>query len=212
MSSNTYNFAKTELDILVKSAEPENRPIIEEFIPEILALCDKFGNSGQSGGSAAYTAESLSKAIKSLCLQKSICPITGIDEEWVDVSSYGDSDSDIVYQNKRCSALFKNKDGRCWYLDAIIWKTQHDQTWGGNAILPNESKWTNSDGKPMVQFPCPGTKITGHQYVKVFPFEPKTFYVDVFQVFDRKNGFDLYVIDKKQLEEVVEYYQTDFIL
>ena len=137
--------------------------------------------------------------------------ITGIDEEWVDVSSYGDSDSDIVYQNKRCSALFKNKDGRCWYLDAIIWKAQHDQTWGGNAILPNESKWTNSDGKPTVQFPCPGTNIKGYQYVKAFPFEPKTFYVDVFQVFNEK-GFDLYIIDKKQLEEVAEYYQTDFVL
>jgi hypothetical protein len=32
--TNTYNFAKQELDILVKSAtDPENRPIIEPFIP-----------------------------------------------------------------------------------------------------------------------------------------------------------------------------------
>lgn len=211
MPSNTYNFAKAELDILVKSAGPENRPIIEEFIPEILALCDKFGNSGQSGGSASYTAEALSEVLRNLCLQKSICPITGIDEEWVDVSSYADSFSDIVYQNKRCSALFKNKDGRCWYLDAIIWKTQNDETWSGNAILPNESSLTNSAGKPMMQFPYPGIQIQGYQHIKSFPFEPKTFYVDVFQVFNG-SGFDLYIIDKKQLEEVVEYYQTDFVL
>ena len=105
--SNTKNFAERELDILVKSnTDPENRPIIEAFIPEILALVDKFGNSGQSGGSAPYTASALSSAIKKLCMQEPICPITGIDEEWVDVSEL--CDGKIVYQNRRCSALFKD--------------------------------------------------------------------------------------------------------
>ena len=47
---NTMTHAERELDILVKSAtDPNNRPIIEEFIPEILALVRKFSNSGQRG-------------------------------------------------------------------------------------------------------------------------------------------------------------------
>jgi hypothetical protein len=81
--TNTQRYAQRELDILVKSASVDDRPIIEEFIPEILALCEKFGKSGQSGGSAPYTATALSHAIKKLCLQESICPITGIEDEWI---------------------------------------------------------------------------------------------------------------------------------
>ena len=68
--NNTLTHAQRELDILVKSCpDPENRPIIEGFIPEILALVEKFGKSGQSGGSAPYTATAISQAVKKLCLQ-----------------------------------------------------------------------------------------------------------------------------------------------
>ena len=67
--SNVYSHAKRELDILVKThIDPENRPIIEEFIPEILALCEKFGNSGQSGGSAPFVSSAISQAVKHLCM------------------------------------------------------------------------------------------------------------------------------------------------
>lgn len=90
---NTMTHAERELDILVKSAtDPNNRPIIEEFIPEILALVRKFSNSGQSGVSAPYTASAISSAVKKLCLQEPICPITGIDEEWIDVGRLGNDD------------------------------------------------------------------------------------------------------------------------
>ena len=84
---------KNELDILTNiSADLDNRPIIEQFKDEILAICEKFGNSGQSGGSAPYTATALANAIKTLCLFEPLTPITGIDEEWVDVTHLGDKD------------------------------------------------------------------------------------------------------------------------
>lgn len=189
--SNIKTFAQTELDILVKSAtDPNNRPIIEEFIPEILALVEKFGKSGQSGGSAPYTAGALSSAIKKLCLQKPICPIMGIDEEWNDVSGYGSSpSSDIVWQNKRCYALFKNKEGVCNYSDAITWKTQTGSTWSGSAKFEN------------------GEKIRSSQQIKGFPFEPKTFVIDVIEKEVRKDDWEFYIKDENQLDEVFEYYQ-----
>lgn len=194
--SNTAKFAERELDILVKSSpDPNNRPIIEEFIPEILALVDKFGHSGQSGGSAPFVASALSSAIKSLCLQKPICDITGIDEEWVDVSSYGGSPD---YQNIRCSALFKNgSNGKPYYLDAIIWKgdRSHD-TFSGTV-----------------------QGIRSRQSIKSFPWKPKTFYIDVIRVpYDSKkhsrkesvtcgDGDYVYFIkDINQIQEVFEYY------
>ena len=65
--TNTQSHAKRELDILIKTTPDA---IIRHFIPEILALCEVFGNSGQSGGSAPYTAGALTDAIKKLCLQQ----------------------------------------------------------------------------------------------------------------------------------------------
>ncbi len=162
MKSNTFRFAERELEILSKSAtDPNNRPIIEPFKKEILALCDAFGKSCQSGGSAPYTASAISQAVKKLLLQNPVCPVMGIDEEWVDVSSMGDGDTECVYQNNRCSGVFKNSEGKSWFLDAIIWKEENGNTYFGNGLLPT------------------GERFHSKQYVKSFPFTPKTFYIDV---------------------------------
>lgn len=186
MLSNTASFAKRELDILVKSAtDPENRPIIEEFIPEIIALTDRFGKSGQSGGSAPYTAAALSQAIKKLCLQEPICPVTGIDEEWVDVASLGDGS--IKYQNSRCSALFKDGDNEAYYIDAIIWKTEKDHCFSGCAFLE-------------------GIKYRSRQYVKSFPFTPKTFYIDVSEKEVAPDDWEFTIKYPRQLAKVFKYY------
>lgn len=159
--TNTQKFAEKELDILVKSSpDPENRPIIEPFIPEILSLCEKFGSSGQSGGSAPYTATALAQAIKKLCLQEPICPITGIEDEWMDVTEMNDGKQ--FYQNKRCGAIFKDGiDGRPYYLDAIVWKESEGGCYTGRASLPT------------------GEVYRSRQHIKKYPFTPKKFYIDV---------------------------------
>lgn len=192
MKSNTASFAKRELDILVASStDPENRPIIEPFIPEILELCEKFGLSGQSGGSAPYTATALSQAIKKLCLQEPIMPMTGIDDEWVDVGHMGSpNEKQVVWQNRRCGNLFKDSEHNAYYLDAIIVKTQNGQTYSTNcgAICKD------------------GSKIYSRNYVKEFPFTPKTFYIDVIEKEVAPNDFEFYVKDEKQLKRVWKYY------
>lgn len=161
MKTNTANKAKRELDILsITATDPENRPIIEPFAEEILALCEKFGNSGQSGGSAPYTATAITQALKKLLLQEPICPITGIDEEWNNIREMSEDD-EMTHQNNRCSAIFKGNSGKCWYLDAIIWKEVNGSTYYGRA--------TTRDGK----------NYHSQQYLKGFPFTPKTFYIDV---------------------------------
>ncbi len=172
--SKTKSFAKKELDLLVKSFKnSDDKPIIQEFIPEILSLVDKFGRSGQSGSSAPYVARALSDAINKLCLQEPISPITGDDSEW-----------SKDFQNNRCSALFKDsKDGGAYYLNAIIWQDQDGYRWSAHAKLKN------------------GDTVGGMHYIKGFPFEPKTFYVDVIE----RNG-DFYVKDESQLDQVWEYY------
>lgn len=211
--TNTQSHAKTEFDIL-KATIPD--ALVLEFEDEILALCEKFGMSGQSGGSAPYTAGAISSAVKKLCLQQTIAPITGDDNEW---SSPFDDIGTV--QNRRCYALFKQTDGECYFLDAIVW----------NADTPGESgnNWDNFTG--TVQ------GISSRQYIKGFPFEPKTFNIDVTreklpadwneEPFYQDKSYYLeseynetgikrwipgdkyrYVIkDMKQLEQVWEYYQ-----
>jgi len=194
--SNTKSFAERELDILVKSnTDPENRPIIEGFIPEILALCEKFGRSGQSGGSAPYTAQALSSAIKKLCLQEPICPITGIDEEWVDIT--GLNDNKPMFQNSRCYGLFKDEKGEVKYVDAIVKRTQKNFTYSGSFWLNKKDYLTGNKD----------LKITSSQYIKGFPFTPKTFYIDVIEEEVAPDDWEMYLKDKSQLDEVFEYYK-----
>lgn len=186
--TNTQRHAVKELDILLKSAtDPDNRPIIEPFIPEILALAEKFGLSGQSGGSAPFTATAIAQAIKKLLLQEPICPMTGIDEEWMGVGHLSD-DSDILFQSNRCSNLFKGSNGRAWYLDAIIWKDQKGYAFNGGALLKN------------------GDKMRSPQYVKRWPFTPKTFYIDVIRKEIAPGDFECTVKNEKQLARVFKHY------
>lgn len=189
--SNTSQHAKKELDILLK-VHPD--AIIADFVPEILALCEKFGNSGQSGGSAPYTASAIAQAVKKLCLHKPLAPLTGEDDEWGEAF-----DKDGTKQNKRLGGVFKNKEGKCYFLDAIIWQGQDD--------------WDTFTGTI--------NGITSRQYIKSFPFEYKTFHIDVIREGWNDDKHDnggwekvgcgpgpmAYKIkDKKQLEEVFEYY------
>lgn len=181
--TNAKSFAEAEIDILLKlHPTDDDPPIIKDFIPEILALVDKFGKSGQSGGSAPYTASAIADSVKKLCLFKPICDITGDDSEWgTGMSGYG--------QNKRCSALFKNNsDGKCYYLDAISFKT-------GN------SSWSTEH----VKLPD-GSTIGSRQYVKSFPWKPKTFYINVIETEVAKDDWEFSIEDVAQLDEVWAYY------
>ena len=179
--SNALTHAQKEIDLLLKYFDnTDDLPIIKDFIPEILALVEKFGESGQSGGSAPYVAAAIANAVKKLCLFETITPITGDESEWVDVSNG-------LFQNNRCYALFKEND-KCYYLDAIAWKNQNDATWSGTATLNT------------------GEIITSRQNIKSFPFTPKTFIIDITDKEIEKDDWEFYINDDVQLKEVFDYY------
>lgn len=194
--TNTQSHAKQELDILFATTPDA---IIREFETEILALCEKFGNSGQSGGSAPYTAAALSQAIKKLLLQETIAPLTGEDSEWNEITE--GNDGKTMYQNNRRGAVFKDgKDGVPYYIEAIVFKGDIGGTFTGGKCV------TLADG----------TELGSHQNIKSFPFEPKTFYIDVIdhrwndkeeKEPDVNGGWWTHSIkDEEQLKEVFEYY------
>lgn len=186
MTTNCARYAQNELSVLAATVPDA---ILTPFADEIIALAEKFGKSGQSGGSAPTTATVIGNAIKSLLLFEPICDITGIEEEWMDVTEYCGGNS--TYQNKREGSLFKlGKDGRPYYLDAIIIKTQTGQTLTCNsgAFLPD------------------GSKIYSRNYVKSFPFKPKTFYIDVIEMEVAKDDWVYCIKEPKQLNKVFKYY------
>ena len=200
--TNTQKHAKRELDILAATVPDA---IITPFAKEILALCEKFGKSGQSGGSAPYTATAISKAVKNLLLQEPICDVTGHESEWNDVSEA--CGGNVTYQNNRCSAMFKDGiESKAHYLDAIVWKGEEEYDTFTGSVYINDKDFE---------------LISSKQFVK-FPFKPKTFYIDVVRVpiskeeaeqrdlhyIEDGNSECYYTIlkDSNQLEKVFKYY------
>ena len=158
----------------------------------VMELMEVFSKQGHSGMSAPIVAELFHK----LANFEPILPITGKDEEWTNVSEHGPAGSDW-YQNKRCSAIFKDgKYGKPYYIDAIIKRDQRGVCWSGMAWL-SEEDYKTGDRSKMV-----GKK----GYIKSFPFTPKTFYIDVKDVEVAKDDWESFVVDPSQLDEAFNYY------
>jgi hypothetical protein len=197
--TNTQLHAKRELDILAATVP---NAIVTPFAKEILALCEAFGKSGQSGSSAPMTASAISNAVKSLMMHEPIAPITGEESEWF-------KPDENTFQNNRCSAVFKETaEGKPYYLNAIVWKGEEEwDTFTGRVYIDNQNFQL----------------ISSRQFIKL-PFKPKTFYIDVVRVPITKEeaesrnmhyieGHDdcYYTIlkDPTQLEEVFKYYEEN---
>lgn len=190
----TQSHAKSELDILAKQTPDA---VVLEFTPQILALCEAFGKSGQSGGSAPFVSKAIVDTLKKLLNFDPICPLTGDESEWSLVSM---GDNEPIYQNNRYPRVFKAaKDGRAYFIDAIVFDGDIAGRFNGQSVS------------------VPGAgNIASRQYIKSFPFTPKTFYIDVLDMrWKDKNGTQLdengdwwthTVKDPNQLKEVFEYY------
>jgi len=196
--NNSSSHAKRELEILSKSTPDA---IITPFAKEIIALCEKFGNSGQSGGSAPYTASAISMAVKKLMMFETIAPLTGEEDEWHDVSMR--SNEVIMFQNSRDSRVFKDGvEGKAYFIEAIVFNGDIGGNFTGSGVASNSKEYG---------------EISSLQYIKAFPFKPKTFYIDVhdYRWADKSetkldvNGdwWTHSVINKSQLKEVFEYYE-----
>jgi len=195
--TNSKSHAKRELELLEKTTPDA---IVIPFKNEILALCEVFSKSGQSGGSVPFTASVISQAVKKLMMFETLAPLTGRDDEWVDVSDINDGATDVMkYQNKRDSRVFKQEDGRSYFIDAIVFDGDIGGRFTGNGIVKHN-----------------GENIGSTQYIKEFPFTPKTFYVDVIdqrwadkeEKTPDENGdwWTHSIKNEKQLDEVFEYY------
>ena len=114
--SNLMDYAKEELTRIgmIGSGEPYNDAVSKD----ILDLIELFASQGHSGFTAPYTINTFAR----LAMFKPLSPLTGEDDEWTEDG-----------QNKRYSAVFKEKDGRTYNIngkafteDGEVWFTNRD--------------------------------------------------------------------------------------
>ena len=173
--SNLLSHADIEFEVLGWPGDCEMQSMICENVKDLLAV---LASQGHSGSSAPYAIN----MFKDLAMFAPISPITGDALEWSEIG-------DNRFQNKRCSALFKDKaDGDAYYLNAIVWRTQEGVTYAGMAEKVS------------------GERVFSRQVVK-FPFTPKTFYVDVIEEEVAGNDWELTIKDESQLDAVFEHYE-----
>jgi hypothetical protein len=109
----------------------------------VLDLLRVFADEGHSGSTAPYTVN----MFKKLAMFEPLVPLSGEDWEWTEVS-------DGVFQNKRCSRVFKQADrfnGQPYDLDGRVFRE------------PDGACYTSKDSMVPI----------------TFPYTPKTEYVDV---------------------------------
>ena len=112
--SNLMDYAKDELKRIgmIDSGEPYN----DAATKAILDLIELFASQNHSGFSAPYVINTFCR----LAMFKPLSPLTGEDDEWNDV---GD-----CFQNKRYSAVFKDKDGTAYNIEGRVF-TDDGESW-----------------------------------------------------------------------------------
>lgn len=116
-------YAEKELS-LIGSKDDEMQQLMNSQILEILKV---FADQGHSGFSANYLINKLDRLIR--C--KPLTQLTGEDDEWV--LAYTTRDGISVYQNVRCSSVFKEvqngKDIKCYDIDSALCSDNGGITW-----------------------------------------------------------------------------------
>ena len=110
---------------------------MQENVIELLRV---FAKQGHSGFSAPYCIETFRK----LALFEPLVPLRGIDDEWNECCSG-------MWQNNRCSHVFKELDGRAYDIQGRIFRE------------PNGSCYTNRESRVYISFPYTPTR----EYVDV---------------------------------------------
>jgi len=143
--SNLVEYAKREFKALGYDPieECENGPDkrIQENVLELLKVFSKQGHSGFSAPFCIGYFEKLAKF-------EPLTPLQGTDDEWYDI---GETAGKPLFQNKRCSHVFKDADGRAYDIDGKIFRE------------PNGACYTNNESTVFIEFPY----IPKREYVDV---------------------------------------------
>jgi hypothetical protein len=137
--SNLLDFAKKELSII--GMDENSLDIDLDMRNHILHMIEEFSQESHSGFSASYAISILEKLLK----YQPLSPITGEDSEWTDVAEQSGYQ---LYQNKRCSSVFKS-NGAAYDINGIIFYDVEKSESGSDF----KSYFTNVKSRVEINFP-----------------------------------------------------------
>lgn len=140
--SNFIQHAKRELDGMGMT-EDSPCEMNQMMRKHILTMVQAFADEGHSGFSASYALSILTRLLDF----KPLGPLTGEDSEWIHV--YDEDDGSPVYQNKRCSSVFKGPKGTYNINGKVFWEWFKDEETGEY----HKASFTNSDSTVPIEFP-----------------------------------------------------------
>lgn len=160
--SNLHHHARTEFRAAGWTDENGNfKDEMQQAICEhVLELLRVFSDEGHSGSTAPYAVN----MFKTLAMFEPIVPLTGEDWEWSEVGSG-------VFQNKRCSRVFKQADrfdGQAYDINGRVF-----YEWCERELDPDE------EGYPGVRRYKSSYTSRESMVPITFPYTPKTEYVEV---------------------------------
>jgi hypothetical protein len=89
---------------------------------------------------------------KTLANFEPITPLTGEEQEWRDISSYG---GEPWWQNIRCSRVFKNADGSAYDGEGVVFYDERVDEQG----KPFRTHYTSRESSVPVTFPYTPTTV-----------------------------------------------------
>lgn len=113
--------------------------------PAVLKLLKIHAKEGHSGYSSLLVAD----LFHHLVGFKPLTPLTGDDDEWVEVGREIGC-GEPIYQNKRCPTVFKYPDGRCLDIDAVHFLDINGITYTNSKDSAREITFPYLPGKPEV--------------------------------------------------------------
>jgi len=145
--SNLLNHAKEEFRAAgwVDENGKYDDDMQEAICNHVLKLLEVFSGEGHSGSTAPYAIN----MFQQLAMFKPIVPLTGEDWEWTDVSDRGGRDGGKLWQNKRCSHVFKDESG-AYDIDGVVFYDWHTDEETGEKY---KSYFTSRDSRVEVNFP-----------------------------------------------------------
>jgi len=135
--SNLIKHAELELGAAGIAGDDGYGGMLYEAILQHVKL---FADQGHSGMSAGYTISILEKLLRF----EPLTPLTGDDTEWNEVG-------DGMWQNRRCSHVFKGEDGQAYDVEGIVFVDED-----GDA-------YTSRNSRVDIEFPYTPKR----EYVKV---------------------------------------------
>ncbi len=181
-----YN-RKKELEEWISGRDKLEQETYNVLKEDILSICEKFDDTGQSGFSAPLMAGIVADVTRKLMLGIMINLVTDENVNWSEFRQEKGS-----YQSKTLSSLFKDGDNIS-YNYGFSWCLNNDSCWNGTAYAKIEGI--------IYKFK------SGIDGIKL-PFMPKTFHISV----DEEVNGDLckfWVKDIDELKKGLEYYNRN---